>query len=1637
MNKIIKTTHISPRNMSEVETNQHRQQSEFEVLKSIFADELHDLRNTKSRKEWKPLVLSITLTPQEGMSGPAQVYAQIDLRVTCGENYPEEVPSLLLENSQGLSNEHVGVLLSELEQMAERLKGEVMILDLAQQVQTFLSEHNKPGYSSFYEEMVSRQQEKIQRENMEKQLKEDKERQVLQDEIQKRQEALKAELKNRREFPRSSSETESTSQSIPSSPHERPRQSLRRRCISTSESGESSYCEHQGTKLVRFLDNRGERVVCRGKCLGHSSKGSVVYVGLDTNTGELFAIAEWSLGYGTMEGVQEASETTELQHCVKQIAIIEQELNHLSRLNHPNLVHYRNMKHIQDKGSVVIYVLQEFVIGTTCAFYLTENIPVDVDTLRHLATGVLSALQYLHQNNVVHKDLRDTSVHIDSIGVVKLSGYSLDKRLSDICSAGCLGTKVEHDFPTIQGRGGKKADIYRFGVLLLSLLKGTVVSDSVIDLDSNLQADLKDFLSKCLIHEERNRWSAEQLQEHCFIRVPLECGLSPRCCADKKREQNSSETEEPASDVHLYLTTLGGQSRIRTEFEALTRLGKGAFGKVIKVRNKLDGGFYAIKCIELNPRNVQLNKKITREVKLLSKLNHENVVRYYNSWIESDTLDDPSHRTQSTSDATSSPRVSSGQENERYEPRDHGSEEIERHAPPPVPDVELNISYQSRASAVSSVDSEDSSSDSDNNEDSSYRRPKRIDSSDSIEFKRNELSPTSDSVHDSEEVSARRVGNKTDSIVDKKIQYMYIQMEFCEKSTLGIAINNGLCKDEKRVWRLFREIVEGLAHIHQQGMIHRDLKPVNIFLDSNDHVKIGDFGLATTTYNIFSTLAQTVDTEKGARSLGSNFDIEDGGSLTGQVGTALYAAPELSLKVAKAIYNQKVDIYSLGIILFEMCYKPSYTGTERIKVLEKLRSREIILPPEFTDDKMRHQVHLLRWLLNHDPSLRPTSEELLTSEYLPPPELEETNMQEMVRHTLSNRQSKAYKYLIDSCLAQEVTPVEDFTYDVNLSLRRCSNCPAPKVQFLQENVKSKVIKVFQRHGGVYLGSPLLMPKSSQSYNYIDSCVKLMTRTGSVVSLPHDLRAPFARYVARNNIMHVRRYAIERVYREKKVLGSHPTEFYECAFDIISPTPGYLMHEAELISIVCEIANEIPQLRSRNFAVRLNHTSLLQAILMYCGIEREKYHGIYSILSDTRDGEISKFQLRTHLTSLCLTDQAVETLFNLLETECSITKIASALTNITRRKGNEAILAKESLKELEIVIANAEALGMKWPVVVVPLLVHNIQQHSGVICQVTCELKKRRRHGGQVIIAAGGRYDKMLTSFRQYVDSPEDSSKELKQFGVGISISLDKLVCAVEQDCKDICTDNKFGVDVAVCCIGGLRRRQKEKAEVLRELWSQGLKATSLSLHSDEEICEYCSENAISNIVLLKDGESGTLRVKSWEKDRYQERKINIQDLTDFLQRQIDNPLPVLSRSESRSGTGTESSPVSSNNPATINLNFIPSDKDRLSPSNRRSVKNNILTQMTSVSQRISHKIPIEVFAVFLDTVVIKSIISCLEIDTNEIEFRKSIQLMIEKHPRHKKYITDACEEMREIRNEKSRPVLILYSLTDNRYKILV
>lgn len=157
-----------------------------------------------------------------------------------------------------------------------------------------------------------------------------------------------------------------------------------------------------------------------------------------------------------------------------------------------------------------------------------------------------------------------------------------------------------------------------------------------------------------------------------------------------------------------------------------------------------------------------------------------------------------------------------------------------------------------------------------------------------------------------------------------------------------------------------------------------------------------------------------------------------------------------------------------------------------------------------------------------------------------------------------------------------------------------------------------------------------------------------------------------------------------------------------------------MAEAELIRIVWEIIDKFSELHQREFTVHLNHTSLLHAVLMYCGIGPEKFQDIYSILCDARDGKCSKLQVQTHFISLCLTDQAMETLLNLFDTENNVSKIASILRSITKRKSDAAVLAKSALKEIETVTTHVKALGVQVNLFLLYFFLNQKIIHSNII-----------------------------------------------------------------------------------------------------------------------------------------------------------------------------------------------------------------------------------------------------------------------------------------------------------------------------------
>ncbi|XP_026079187.1 interferon-induced, double-stranded RNA-activated protein kinase-like isoform X3 [Carassius auratus] len=193
----------------------------------------------------------------------------------------------------------------------------------------------------------------------------------------------------------------------------------------------------------------------------------------------------------------------------------------------------------------------------------------------------------------------------------------------------------------------------------------------------------------------------------------------------------------------------------------------------------------------------------------------------------------------------------------------------------------------------------------------------------------------------------------SDSVSDRRTQYLYIQMELCEGDTLRAWIDQRNSKDvdypERRTdaAQINRQVLKAVEYIHKEGLIHRDLKPLNIMFNSEGTVKIGDFGLVTTAEN-------DNDTQLLER--------------TEMTGTLIYMSPE---QVALTPYDKKVDIYALGLIYFELIWK---LATVSEKIWKNIRDRDF--PPQFSS-KFSFEHKLIDRMLSPRPEERPDASELI------------------------------------------------------------------------------------------------------------------------------------------------------------------------------------------------------------------------------------------------------------------------------------------------------------------------------------------------------------------------------------------------------------------------------------------------------------------------------------------------------------------------------------------------------------------------------------------------------------------------------------------------------------------------------------
>ncbi|MEZ6056527.1 MAG: serine/threonine-protein kinase [Planctomycetaceae bacterium] len=172
----------------------------------------------------------------------------------------------------------------------------------------------------------------------------------------------------------------------------------------------------------------------------------------------------------------------------------------------------------------------------------------------------------------------------------------------------------------------------------------------------------------------------------------------------------------------------------------------------------------------------------------------------------------------------------------------------------------------------------------------------------------------------------------------------WIIMEYVSGETLDAAVRkhpDGMPMEE--VCRWLKGIAGGVGYLHSRGLVHRDLKPANVF-SGEGTIKVGDVGLSK-----FITHSRR-------------------SAQTQSVGTVYYMAPE----VAKGRYGKEVDVYALGVMLYEMLTgKLPFDGESTGEILMK----HLTTPPDLTLLPSRVQPVIQR-ALEKDPEKRYQSIEL-------------------------------------------------------------------------------------------------------------------------------------------------------------------------------------------------------------------------------------------------------------------------------------------------------------------------------------------------------------------------------------------------------------------------------------------------------------------------------------------------------------------------------------------------------------------------------------------------------------------------------------------------------------------------------------
>lgn len=1050
--------------------------------------------------------------------------------------------------------------------------------------------------------------------------------------------------------------------------------------------------------------------------------------------------------------------------------------------------------------------------------------------LRLWALEILQALDALHSRGLTHGslDLAALKLHKTS------SGDAVSIRLADACVRSHLRSLVSApsgDSPALsalqkswryqsaqpsEATSAKLADLWDFGVLLVQMAAGPLALSDYASPDSfiasaHLSSSFKELLTRCFRSIPGKKLRAFDLIMSRFLSSDDDCydrGLAPGDQSNANENYGSSPVNPLRHAAPAPNSLLG---RYAHEFNEITRLGKGGQGVVVKARHKISNRFYAIK--KIRPSSKGSLEELYAEVILLSQISHPNIIRYVTAWVEQQAPSPGSDGEHSSITDASTSYIS--EEIDGYESRSVAMEFVSR--------AEMVSHFSARAG---SLQIEFAESESDDSEDSDSEESIASAGSNRLGWHTEDDTPSTPS-QSIGQVPIRRITSTPATAV------LYIQMELADSNTLVDLINFGLTEQVDEGWRLFRQILEALQYVHGLGIIHRDLKPLNIFIDKDRNVKLGDFGLATNE-KFTSTGDAQIPYSKPSGPPEVHLAVADI-NLSTNVGTQTYMAPEMHSTGAGS-YTEKVDMYSLGLVFFEVCYRLG-TGFERAQVLTALK--QTITFPRSWPAEMLVQRQIITSLLDKDPRKRPSSAELLEGGLLPAPG-EDALVQQILRR-LAAGQTSYHEQLLTALFARSMDAAKDFAWDTLRPLYTQGDIA------LQNSVREKLTAVFKRHGALWFDRPAIFPKSNFNKG---NALQVLDKSGNVLQLAFDTTVPMARLLAKQGPLLGKVFSFSHIYRENRDVM--PGVFPLLDWDIISSAADdSSLADAEVIAVMNETLDAFPLLYSNsNMIFIVSHGRLLDAILDHCRINGNR-GAVRAILSRLNIQDFAWPKAKMELGSLYIPATSLEDLqtFDFRDEPEAAFQRMRLLFGAAKMESMEPLTS-----EITAIITYARRMGVNRKIMISPL--SNLNGHlyrSGFMVQALLNARKKE------LFAAGGRYDALIRAS----ESPGSKSMIATHCAAGFTLSWHKIVKALrvaqkkssrylrdEGERKQPIIVTQRRVDVVV---GGATPSVRHTAalDVLQQLWDSGIAAEISDGSSIDKITTRYKDESHSWTVLVK------------------------------------------------------------------------------------------------------------------------------------------------------------------------------------------